>query len=158
MIFQDESNDEKRDSKENSHTGNKVNEMFNFNGNWSLVTSKTTGQVSDTSHNGVITSLNSDTHAVPFQSICWEESQVPCLQGILICTVGSSALWLRFTSEGRVVYLQCKITICKLLTEIGQLSHLMVKTLLSEKGCSDSISFTYSIKVIAYERSNENPY
>ena len=76
VVLQNKGNDEKGDPKKYSNTSNDVDEMFNLNSNWSFVRAKTTSQVSNTSHDSVVSGLYSDTNTVSFQSICREESQI----------------------------------------------------------------------------------
>ena len=105
MVLEDEGNDEEGNTQSNSHTSNNVNEMLNLNSNRCLAMPKSTSKNGNSSHHGVVCSLNGNSLACSLHAICGEKCQVLCLNRILVCAVRPTTLWFRFTSQGRVVNL-----------------------------------------------------
>ena len=92
-------NDEKRNSKHYSHTGDDVNEVLNLDSNRSLAMPQAAGQDSNSTHDGLVSCLNSDSLARSLQAICGEEGQVPCLNWVFMCAFWTTTLRLGLSSQ-----------------------------------------------------------
>jgi len=106
IVTQDEGNDKERYTKEDGHSGDDVDEMGDLTSNGCLSDLQSWGKVGNTSHDGSVSGRDDNSTTCSLHSIGGEESDVPGLKGVLVSTVRQSDLWLGFSGQGGVVYLQ----------------------------------------------------
>ena len=76
MISENECKNEESNTKENSNTGNNVDEMFNFLSDWGVSRVDICGQSSDTSHDSIVATSDDDSPGRSFNAIGREECDI----------------------------------------------------------------------------------
>lgn len=60
-VSEDEGQDKERHAQEDGHTGDDVDEVLNFNGDWGTSDFQARGEGSNTTHNSAVTSVDDNT-------------------------------------------------------------------------------------------------
>ena len=83
-----------------------MDEVSNLLSDGSLVTLKTRGQTSNSSHDGVVSDVDDHSNSCSLHGIGREEGKILGLEGIVMSELGSPGLRLGFSSQRRVVDLE----------------------------------------------------
>ena len=108
VVSEDEGENEETDSEEYGDSGNDVDEMFDFSGDWGVTGFESGGETGNSAHDGVVTAENNDTFGGTFVTVGTEESDVFGFQWVFVGEIGGPGLWFGFTGERRVIYFHAR--------------------------------------------------
>ena len=106
LVAEREGDDEEGDAEEAGHSGDDVDEMFDFLGDGSLSAAQSGSQSGDAAHDRVVSAADDDTASGAFDGAGREEGQILRLQRIFVREFRVAALRLRLARQRRVVHFE----------------------------------------------------
>jgi len=103
VVSENKGKNEETDSEEYGDSGNDMDEMFDFSGDWGITCFESGSETGDSAHNSVVTAKNNDTGGGTFVTVGTEESDVSGFQWVFVGEIWGSNLWFRFSGKGGVI-------------------------------------------------------